>query len=94
VKSDRVPPAVLHLTIKPGVKQPGFQREGTTVVLRVRERALEGAANAACIQAIARFLDVAPSRVTLVRGHRGRQKAFAVDGLDQPTLDARLASLP
>jgi len=51
-------------------------------VLRVRERAVEGAANDACVRAVAEALAVAPSRVALVRGHRGRIKTFAVDALD------------
>jgi hypothetical protein len=86
-----VKPALLFVTVKPGAKQPGFQRENGAVVLRVRERAVEGAANAACIHAIARLLELAPSRIELVRGAHARRKTFAVGGFDQASLDLRLA---
>ncbi len=60
------------------------------MVIRVRERAIEGAANAACVRALAEALGVAPTRVQLVRGHRARVKSFAVDGLDEATVKKRL----
>lgn len=51
---------------------------------------MDGAANAACIEALARYLEVAPSRVALVRGPASRQKTFEINDL---TLDDALARL-
>jgi len=48
------------------------------LILRVRERAIEGAANAACIRALADAYGVAPSAVTLVAGARSRHKRFTI----------------
>jgi uncharacterized protein YggU (UPF0235/DUF167 family) len=48
--------------------------------VRVRERAIEGAANEACLRAIARSLGIAPSCVTLVRGAKSRRKVVRVAG--------------
>jgi uncharacterized protein YggU (UPF0235/DUF167 family) len=48
------------------------------LVVRVRERAIDGAANAACIRALAAAYGVAPSAVELLRGGRGRHKRFAI----------------
>jgi hypothetical protein len=76
--------------VKPGSKQPGISLEASGLVLRVRERAVEGAANAACIRALSEALGVAPSRITLVRGARSREKCFAVEGLDEAEAYARL----
>jgi len=59
-------------------------------VLRVRERAVEGAANDACVKAVAEALGLAPSQVELLRGHRGRIKTFAVNALDGPEIAERL----
>jgi|SRR5579872_2212642 len=73
---------IVALVVKPGSKQPGFTIENGEIVLRVRERAVDGAANAACLRAVAALFAVAPSRVELVRGHRGRRKRFAIEGLD------------
>lgn len=51
---------------------------------------MDGAANAACVEALARYLEVAPSRVALVRGPASRQKTFEITDL---TLDDALARL-
>lgn len=59
-------------------------------MLRVRERAIEGAANAACVRALAEAIGVAPSRVSLVRGERARLKMFAVTDMTSEELRARL----
>ena len=59
-------------------------------MLRVRERAVEGAANDACVKAVAEALGLAPSQVELLRGHRGRIKTFAVNALDGPEIAERL----
>jgi uncharacterized protein len=46
--------------------------------VRVRERAIEGAANEACARALAEYLGVPRSHVSLVRGARSRVKIFEV----------------
>lgn len=77
----------LSAKVKPGSKQPGIAIESGCLVLRVRERAVEGAANDACIRALANALGVAPSRVSLLRGARSREKVFRIEGIDEE--DAR-----
>ena len=86
------PRALVRLTVKPGAKVPGIAWTGDGWVLRVRERAIEGAANEACIAALARILGVAPSKITLVRGRRSRAKTFAIEGLDDRSAGERLAT--
>lgn len=76
--------------VKPGSKQPGISVEASGLVLRVRERAVEGAANAACIRALSEALDVAPSRITLLRGAHSREKRFAVEGITEAQAYERL----
>lgn len=73
----------LSVKVKPGSKQPGISVEGDAVVLRVRERAVEGAANEACIRALAEALGVPRSNVSLVRGARSREKRFAIEGVEE-----------
>lgn len=41
----------------------------------------DGQANEAVIQLLAKSLAIAPSRITLVRGHTGRDKTLRVTGL-------------
>jgi hypothetical protein len=51
---------------------------------------VEGKANAAVIKLIAGSLDVAPSRVSIVSGHKSKKKRIAVSGVD-PARVLRLA---
>lgn len=55
---------------------------------------VDGAANDALVRLLARdVLGVAPSRVTLVRGERGRDKLVAVSGLSVEEVRDRIASV-
>jgi len=64
-------------------------------VAHVTAPPVEGAANAALCRLVAKAAGVAPSRVDVVGGQRGRQKVVRVDGIDEATLRARIgASFP
>jgi len=76
--------------VKPGSKAPGIAAEGDSLVLRVRERAVEGAANEACIRVLAAALGVAPSCVRLLRGAHSREKLFEIDGIAESEARNRL----
>ena len=75
---------MIDVLVKPGSRKPGLSSEGGALVLRVRERAIEGAANDACLRALAHAYRVAPSAVSLVRGLRSRHKRFAIHRLEKP----------
>ncbi len=76
---------LVDVLVKPGSKHPAISEEEGIVVLRVRERAVEGAANRACIAALAAHYGVAPSSVALVAGARSRRKRFSIAGRAAPT---------
>lgn len=59
--------------------------------LRVTAPPVEGAANRAVEALVARALGVAPSRVSVVRGARGREKLVRITGLTGADLRARFA---
>jgi uncharacterized protein len=61
-------------------------------VAHVTAPPVEGAANAALCRLVARAAGVPPSRVSVVRGRRGRQKVVRVDGLDDAAVRARIAA--
>jgi uncharacterized protein YggU (UPF0235/DUF167 family) len=64
-------------------------------VAHVTAPPVEGAANDALCRLVAKAAGVAPSRVNVVRGQRGRQKVVRVDGVDEAELRARIgASFP
>jgi uncharacterized protein (TIGR00251 family) len=83
----------LSVTVKPGSKQPGISIDGDAVVVRVRERAIEGAANEACIRALSDAFGVPRSRVSLVRGARSREKRFTIEGIEEADGWSRLRAL-
>lgn len=69
---------ILDVNVRPQSKRPGIAHEDGVLTVRVRERAVDGAANAACIRAIAEAYGIAPSRVELLRGARCRRKRFSL----------------
>ncbi len=70
----------------------GF-REGTLIV-RVTAAAIEGRANESLRRLVAKRLRVPTSAVTIVRGHRSRDKFIEIDGLDHRTLLKALLVAP
>jgi uncharacterized protein YggU (UPF0235/DUF167 family) len=75
---------IIDVVVKPGSRKPGLSSENGTLVLRVRERAIEGAANDACIRSLAEAYGIVPSAVSLVRGFRSRHKRFAIHRPEKP----------
>jgi uncharacterized protein (TIGR00251 family) len=56
---------------------------------------VDGAANAALCRLVAKATGVQPSRVSVVRGERSRQKVVRIDGVDEAAVRARIgASFP
>jgi uncharacterized protein YggU (UPF0235/DUF167 family) len=49
------------------------------LVAYVRERAIEGAANDAVVRVVAAHFGVAPSRVTIRRGHTSKHKTLEIE---------------
>ncbi len=64
-------------------------------VLRVRvtRPPADGEANRAVLRLVARALEIAPSRVTLVAGSRARRKRVRIEGIDDAELQRRLGRL-
>jgi uncharacterized protein YggU (UPF0235/DUF167 family) len=72
---------LLRVRVKPGSsKGPLVESdpEGGLVVY-VRERAVEGAANDAVVRIVAEHLGIPRSRVTIRRGHAARIKTLELD---------------
>jgi uncharacterized protein YggU (UPF0235/DUF167 family) len=65
---------------------------GPALLVSVRARAVEGAANTAVLAAVAAAFGIRRADVELVAGARGRDKVLALTG-DEPALRARLVQL-
>ena len=83
----------ISLHVQPGSRAPkvGGARAGSLLV-RVREQALDGAANAAVTEAIARAFEVKPRAVRLVHGRSSRRKLVEI-AVDDAVGHRRLAQL-
>jgi len=68
-------------------------RDGV-VIARVTAPPVDGRANRALCKLIARQAGVAPSRVTVLRGERSRDKLVRIEGLDPAALPEALRSGP
>lgn len=53
---------------------------------------VDGKANQALCRLVAKRAGVAPSRVSVIRGEKSRQKVLLVEGIDEPTLMGRLGA--
>jgi uncharacterized protein (TIGR00251 family) len=53
---------------------------------------VDGKANRALCRLVAKRARIAPSRVSVVRGEKSRDKVLLVEGIDEPTLMGRLGA--
>ncbi|MBI2463015.1 MAG: DUF167 domain-containing protein [Candidatus Spechtbacteria bacterium] len=67
-----------YVEVKPNSKQNSIEEKDGTLLVRVHAPAREGKANEAVVKLIAKHFHVAPSRVSLIHGERGRKKVVEV----------------
>jgi uncharacterized protein (TIGR00251 family) len=84
----------VRIRVRPGASRVavGGRHGPDELVVAVRERAVEGAANRAVVAALAAAFGVGRSDVVILHGRRARSKAVAVAG-DREVLAKRLAEL-
>ena len=68
----------LAVRATPGARSETITITGTGVGVKVRAKPQDGAANPAVIRLVARALDLAPSRVELLRGATSREKLLRI----------------
>ncbi len=83
--------ASIAVRLRPGAKGDELlgMRDGV-LQARVSAPPLDGKANRALCRLLAKRLGIAPSRVSVVRGQRSRDKVVRVEGLDALTLEERV----
>lgn len=63
---------------------------GETLKIKLTAPPVEGEANAACLKFLADLLDLAPSRLEILRGEHSRNKVIRITGLTQAEVRTRL----
>src|SRR5213595_1173490 len=64
---------------------------GDTLKVKLTAPPVEGAANDACLDFLAKLFDVSPSRLAIVQGQRSRNKVVHITGMSQDEVHARLS---
>jgi uncharacterized protein len=83
--------AQIRVRLTPRAAREQIAQDGDGYLVRVTAPPVDGRANEALRRLVARRAGVAPSRVTLVRGVKSREKVLEIDGIDDATLRERLA---
>jgi uncharacterized protein (TIGR00251 family) len=87
-------PVVLEVRVVPRARANGLTREpGGKLRARLTAPPIDGAANRALIDLLARHLGVKRGDLEVVHGLRGRDKRVAVHGCSQAEIAVRLAAL-
>ena len=86
------PQATLSVRVQPRA----FRNEvaglvGDQLKIKLTAPPVEGKANEACLDFLAKLLDLSPSRLAIIQGARSRNKVVRITGLTQTEVTARLA---
>ena len=81
----------VHVHPASSQQRVGGSHDGNLVV-RVRAKAVDGAATDEVLTVVAAAFSVRPGRVTCVRGHHSRTKVIAIEG-EHDALDQRFREL-
>ena len=68
----------LEIHAKPNSKKPGIEKKENLWIVRVKERAVDGKANQAIIEAVAKELSIAPSSIIMLRGFQSKFKLLEI----------------
>ncbi|WP_439522044.1 DUF167 domain-containing protein [Marivita sp.] len=69
----------LTVRVSPNARANKVEMEGETIKVSVTAPPADGAANAAVINLLSKALGIAKTRLTLVQGHKSRDKVFRLD---------------
>ena len=86
------PAARLDVRVQPGAKRDSVEAaaDDGRLKIRLRARAVEGAANDALVEFVAKRLGVPRRAVRILAGERSRMKTLEIDGLDPREARGRL----
>ncbi len=88
------PEATLSVRVQPRASNNSVLGwAGEILKVRLTAPPVEGAANTGCLALLADLLDLPPSRLTILRGTRSRNKVVRITGLTQAEVHARLAQV-
>jgi len=74
---------VFDVRVKPNSKKESISFENGVIVVKIREKPVEGKANKALIEKLAKALGIAKSCIKIVGGERSKSKRVAINCIDE-----------
>ncbi|AEA34182.1 DUF167 domain-containing protein [Hippea maritima] len=81
---------ILEVKVKPNSKVEQFDFDKGVLTLKIKEKPVEGKANKAVVDKLAKRLKVAKSCIEIVKGEKSRSKLVRIDCLDDDEILLRL----
>jgi uncharacterized protein (TIGR00251 family) len=75
-------PMQLNIRVQPKAKRNVIEVDGDRIVVRVTAAPEDGKANDAVVTLLAKKLGIAKGRITVVRGHKARDKQLEIEGIE------------
>lgn len=70
---------IYHVTVKPNSKKgPLVIEDGNNLTVYLREKPIDGEANAALIKLLSKHFHIAKTRISIKSGARGREKLLEI----------------
>ena len=74
---------VFDVRVKPNSKKESVSLENGVIVVKIRQKPVEGKANKALIEKLANVLGIAKSCIEVVGGERSKSKRVSIDCIDE-----------
>ena len=69
----------ISVKVKPNSKESSVEvAPNNEYILRVKEKALDGRANAAAVKLLSEYLGIPKSRISIIKGHAARNKVIKI----------------
>ena len=84
----------LNIRVQSKAKRNVIEVDGDRVVVRVTAAPGDGKANYAVVTLLAKKLGIAKGQITVVRGHKARDKRLEIQGIEAEEMLTRLSQKP
>lgn len=78
---------IFDVRVKPNSKKESVKFEDGAIVVKVKEKPIEGKANQSVINKLAKMLGIAKSCIRIVSGEKSRVKRISIDCVDEKRIN-------
>ncbi len=73
----------VRVFVRPNSRRDEVIREGDVLIISVTDPPRKGKANKKVVELLASYFKVKKSQVSIISGHRSREKVVEIEGLDE-----------